>query len=307
MTRDDAGGARDLEPSAGAGRRGDGRGAGARRVLAEHQGAARLLVRALRRDGRLVAQAAHIPVHLGSMPLSVRGGARAAARSPTARRRSSTIRYAGGTHLPDITLVAAGVRRRRRAARLRRQPRASRRRRRHARRVDAGRRARARRRAARGGGAAGGDVAALRDGAERRSRRARSPSTTKGCASRRRGSTTRSSTSCARWRVRPTSGAAISAAQRAALEVGCRRLQALAATYGAETLAARAQALIDYSEALLRAAIRDIPDGVYAFADSLDDDGAGTQRRRHPRARDGRAAIAPSSISATATRKCRAR
>ncbi len=65
------------------------------------------------------------------------------------------------------------------------------------------------------------------------------------------------------------------AAQRAALEVGCLRLQALAASHGAEVLAARAEALIGYSEALLRAAIAEIPDGVYAFADSLDDDGAG--------------------------------
>ena len=40
-------------------------------------------------------------------------------------------------------------------------------------------------------------------------------------------------------------------------------------------LAARADALIAYSEALLRAAIAAVPDGVYAFADSLDDDGAG--------------------------------
>ena len=67
------------------------------------------------------------------------------------------------------------------------------------------------------------------------------------------------------------------AAQRAALEVGCRRLGALAVTWGADTLAARSEALIGYTEALLRAAIADIPDGVYAFADSLDDDGAGTK------------------------------
>ena len=64
-------------------------------------------------------------------------------------------------------------------------------------------------------------------------------------------------------------------AQQAALEVGCRRLHALAAAHGADVLAARAEALIGYSEALLRAAIAAIPDGVYAFADSLDDDGAG--------------------------------
>ena len=65
------------------------------------------------------------------------------------------------------------------------------------------------------------------------------------------------------------------AAQRAALEIGVRRLQALAETHGAATLAARTDALIGYTETLLGAAIRDIPDGVYAFADSLDDDGAG--------------------------------
>src|SRR5262249_42560847 len=57
---------------------------------------------------------------------------------------------------------------------------------------------------------------------------------------------------------------------------GRRRLQALADTYGADTLAARSEALLGYTEALLRAAIAEIPDGVYAFADSLDDDGAGT-------------------------------
>jgi N-methylhydantoinase B len=66
------------------------------------------------------------------------------------------------------------------------------------------------------------------------------------------------------------------AAQRAALEVGCRRLQALAAAYGAATLRARGDELIAYGEALLRAAISAIPDGIYAFADSLDDDGAGS-------------------------------
>jgi N-methylhydantoinase B len=55
--------------------------------------------------GELVAQAAHIPVHLGSTPLSVRAaierlelfpGDIAALNDP----------FAGGTHLPDLTLVA---------------------------------------------------------------------------------------------------------------------------------------------------------------------------------------------------------
>ena len=56
-------------------------------------------------QGRLLAQAAHLPVHLGSMPASVRGvldrldlqpGDYALVNDP----------YSGGTHLPDLTMVA---------------------------------------------------------------------------------------------------------------------------------------------------------------------------------------------------------
>jgi len=57
-------------------------------------------------DGRLVAQAAHIPVHLGSMPMSV---AAALATCPPAGDDVVILNdpYAGGTHLPDITMVSA--------------------------------------------------------------------------------------------------------------------------------------------------------------------------------------------------------
>ena len=55
--------------------------------------------------GKMVAQAAHIPVHLGSMPLSV-----LAAIAHTEMMPGDMIAlndpYRGGTHLPDITLVA---------------------------------------------------------------------------------------------------------------------------------------------------------------------------------------------------------
>ena len=55
--------------------------------------------------GRMVAQAAHIPVHLGAMPESVRA----------VRERSPlpgdvfilNDPYTGGSHLPDLTLVEA--------------------------------------------------------------------------------------------------------------------------------------------------------------------------------------------------------
>ena len=54
--------------------------------------------------GRMVAQAAHIPVHLGSMPMSVQA---ALARGPLDRGDAVLVNdpYEGGTHLPDITLV----------------------------------------------------------------------------------------------------------------------------------------------------------------------------------------------------------
>jgi N-methylhydantoinase B len=55
--------------------------------------------------GELVAQAAHIPVHLGSTPLSVRA---ALARHSLAEGDVAMLNdpFAGGTHLPDVTVVA---------------------------------------------------------------------------------------------------------------------------------------------------------------------------------------------------------
>jgi len=54
-------------------------------------------------DGEMVMQAEHIPVHLGSMPASVR----AVAGKPHLPGVSWFLNdpYAGGTHLPDITVV----------------------------------------------------------------------------------------------------------------------------------------------------------------------------------------------------------
>jgi N-methylhydantoinase B len=55
--------------------------------------------------GEMIAQAAHIPVHLGSMPLSVK----AAIESVSLEKGDMVILndpFKGGTHLPDITFVA---------------------------------------------------------------------------------------------------------------------------------------------------------------------------------------------------------
>ncbi|MEK6986917.1 MAG: hydantoinase B/oxoprolinase family protein, partial [Candidatus Thermoplasmatota archaeon] len=57
-------------------------------------------------EGRLVAQAEHIPVHLGSMPLAVEAVMR---DFPGTLREGDQVilndPYRGGTHLPDITLI----------------------------------------------------------------------------------------------------------------------------------------------------------------------------------------------------------
>jgi N-methylhydantoinase B len=59
--------------------------------------------------GSMIAQAAHIPVHLGSMPLSVAAAIAKFDRNIEPLSPGDTIilndPYLGGTHLPDITLV----------------------------------------------------------------------------------------------------------------------------------------------------------------------------------------------------------
>jgi len=57
-------------------------------------------------NGILIAQGDHMPVHLGSMPMSVR----AALETVALGRGDIAVLndpYAGGTHLPDVTMVAA--------------------------------------------------------------------------------------------------------------------------------------------------------------------------------------------------------
>lgn len=57
-------------------------------------------------EGGMVAQAAHIPVHLGSTPMSVRAALDAFGALAPAQHVVSNDPYSGGTHLPDITVVS---------------------------------------------------------------------------------------------------------------------------------------------------------------------------------------------------------
>src|ERR1700685_685319 len=55
-------------------------------------------------EGRVIAMGDHMPVHLGSMPMSVQA-AIAANRFAPGDIAILNDPYAGGTHLPDITMV----------------------------------------------------------------------------------------------------------------------------------------------------------------------------------------------------------
>src|SRR5262249_24867495 len=55
--------------------------------------------------GRMVAQAAHIPVHLGAMPESVRAVMTQLPEPGDVFLLNDP--YAGGSHLPDLTMVEA--------------------------------------------------------------------------------------------------------------------------------------------------------------------------------------------------------
>lgn len=56
-------------------------------------------------EGTLVAQGDHMPVHLGSMPMSVRAALETVNLNPGDIVVLNDP-YAGGTHLPDVTMVA---------------------------------------------------------------------------------------------------------------------------------------------------------------------------------------------------------
>jgi len=64
-------------------------------------------------------------------------------------------------------------------------------------------------------------------------------------------------------------------AQFAANRIGAERLGDLLARYGRKTCEAAMDELLAYGERKIRAALGFIPDGVYAFEDWMDDDGAG--------------------------------
>jgi N-methylhydantoinase B len=195
--------------------------------------------------GRLLAQAAHIPVHLGSMPTSVR----AALALPLAPGDTVLLNdpYAGGTHLPDLTLVSPVFLRPGEPDFV----------------------VASRAHHADVGGAAPGSLPIAREIYEEG---LRIPPVHLVRAGRRVEEV---------WRVllanvrTPAERSADLAAQLGAQRAGGRRLAEMAATRGRSGLVRAAAAVMDHGERSARAAIARLPRGTFRFEDALDDDGLG--------------------------------
>ncbi|HWQ73230.1 MAG TPA: hydantoinase B/oxoprolinase family protein [Desulfitobacteriaceae bacterium] len=198
-------------------------------------------------NGQLVAQAAHIPVHLGSMPMSVK----------TALERFDfqagdmvilNDPFQGGTHLPDITIVAP---------------------------VFAGEEkpvfyvANRAHHADIGGMSAGSMPLATTIYQE--------GLIIPPLKIMQQGEPDRQLIQLILSNVRtPDEREGDLAAQLMANTTGIRRLQELTGKYGSSVCEYYAARLMDYSEAITRAAISALPDGSYEFSDFLDGDGVGT-------------------------------
>jgi N-methylhydantoinase B len=196
--------------------------------------------------GQMLAQAAHIPVHLGSMPMAVDA---VLARFPAARMQPGerfvvNDPFAGGTHLPDITVVAPCI------LSGETQPRffvANR-----AHHADIG-------------GISPGSMP-LSSSIEEEGLRIpplKLDAQTLAWI-------------CAQSRTPDERGGDLRA-QLAALDAGALRLGAMARRYGAAVVEQRGRELLDYTERLMRAVLNELPDGSYTFTDVLDGDGFETQ------------------------------
>lgn len=196
------------------------------------------------REGRMVAQAAHIPVHLGSMPASVAYALRAFDTFQPGDVIVLNDPYRGGTHLPDVTMVSpvfVGD-----AVRFFVASRAH-----HA---DVG----------------GMSPGSLPLSTELYQEGVIIPPVRLVDAGQRNEGVLALITANSRA---PAERLGDLEAQLAAQRVGERRLLALVATHGEERVQEHAQALMDYSRRMTEAVIADIPDGVYRFEDALEGDG----------------------------------
>jgi N-methylhydantoinase B len=193
--------------------------------------------------GEMIAQAAHIPVHLGAMPASVRAALDAFADWAPGDLVVLNDPYLGGTHLPDITMVSpvfCGPLSFFVASRAH-----------HA------------------------DVGGMSPGSMPLS----SEIFQEGLIIPpvklvEAGLITQAVLDIILRNVRtPVERRGDLAAQMAAHRVGEQRLQEVVARYGLDETLRYAHGLLEYAERLTRAALDRVPDGVYTFVDAMDDEG----------------------------------
>ena len=200
-------------------------------------------------QGEMIAQAAHVPVHLGAMPASVQAALEV---FPNALRPGDIIilndPYLGGTHLPDITLVAPVYVEEEGAKRL-------------------------------AGFVANrghhSDVGGMTPGSMPLSTELYQEGTIIPPIKLARGGRINKEVIqliCRNSRT-PDERKGDLAAQMASIRVGEKRLQEVVQRYGISETHEHMAALLDYSERVTRQAILRIPDGVYRVLDYMDDDG----------------------------------
>src|SRR5436309_1653291 len=202
--------------------------------------------------GNVIAMGDHMPVHLGSMPMSVRAAIDAGAMNPGDVVMLNDP-FRGGTHLPDITLVApVYVPRARQRTRKQRSPDfyvASR-----AHHADVG-------------GAYPGSMGLCR---EIYQEGVRIPPVKLMSA----GAMNRDVLAMLLNNVRtPQEREGDLGAQIAACHTGAERLREVCARYGTERAIRAACELLDYAEELMRAFLHQVPPGTYRAEDFLDGDG----------------------------------
>jgi N-methylhydantoinase B len=202
--------------------------------------------------GKVLAMGDHMPVHLGSMPMSVEAALRAL-KLGAGDVALLNDPYAGGTHLPDLTLVmpvfAAGspeplfyIANRAHHADI--------------------------------GGAHSGSMGLSREIFEEGLR-------IPPVKIMERGRIVRDVMGLLLANVRtPREREGDLTAQIAACRIGERRLQALVAKYGRREVTAYGRHLLDYSARMMAATITAIPDGAYRAEDFLDDDGVSDKPQR---------------------------
>jgi N-methylhydantoinase B len=203
-------------------------------------------------SGQVLAMGDHMPVHLGSMPASV-AAARAAFPLEPGDIALLNDPFAGGTHLPDLTMVMPIFLPKNRRASFYVANRAH-----HA---DVG-------------GALAGSMGPAREIFQEGLR-------IPPVKILRRGEINQDVMALLLANVRtPEEREGDLAAQIAACRTGERRLRDIVQKYGEREVSSYGQHLLDYSAAMMRTALRELRAGVYTADDFLDDDGVSEEPLR---------------------------